>query len=373
MKLKDKILKKEEKSTLDLRALYELYGYKKYKMQKFEEYDFYLENKSFLKAENIITFTDLNGKLMALKPDVTLSIVKNTKYDQNQKVYYSENVYRTSQGKSEFKEIMQVGLEYIGDIDTYSICEVIMLAAKSLATLSVNYILDISHMGFVTGLLDSENIGYEASQKLLKYISEKNQHEILKLCKEENLSDDFSNKISALSLLYGSFEDALPKAKKLISNEKMQGAAEELETIYAMLKELGIEKNVHIDFSIINDLSYYNGIIFQGFIENIPCSILSGGRYDNLIWKFGRTDGAIGFAVYFDILSMYDTSVSDYDVDNLIIYDEGEDTLALLKEANRLIENGEITKVQKGDKGSIKCKKLYKYSEGRLLEIEKND
>lgn len=373
MKLSEKILKTEEKATLNLRALYESYGYKKYKMQKFEEYDFYLENKSFLKTENIITFTDLSGKLMALKPDVTLSIVKNTKYEQSQKVYYSENVYRTSQGTREFKEIMQVGLEYIGNIDTYETCEVIYLAAKSLELINKNYILDISHMAFVTGLLESENVGYEVSQKLLKYISEKNQHEILSLCKDEKLSDEFAKKLSVLSLLYGSFESVLPKMKDIISNDKMKEAYMEIETIYNALKQLGIEKNVHLDFSIINDLDYYNGIIFQGFIENIPCNILSGGRYDNLIWKFGRDDGAIGFALYFDILSMYDSSVSEYDVDNLIIYDENADAISLLKEVNNLTKKGEITKVQKENSGNIKYKTLYKFTDRGLLEIEKND
>lgn len=375
MNLSDKILKKEEQASLCLRNLYEQFGYKKYKMSKFEEYDFYLENKSFLKTENIITFTDLSGKLMALKPDVTLSIVKNYESDafEPQKVYYCENVYRTVQGRKEFKEIMQVGLEYIGDIDMYAICEVISLAQKSLLSLSKNYIMDISHTGFVTGLLESENLRYTAREKLLKCIGEKNAHEILKICKSENTSDEFAKNLASLASIYGSFEDAIPKAKKLIANERMENALSELEMLYTSLKAIGAQKNINLDFSIINDMDYYSSIIFQGFIENIPCSVLSGGRYDNLIQKFGKTGGAIGFAVYLDVISMYDTASNGDDIDALIVYSENADTASLLKEADLLAKTGMRVRVQKSFKSSIKYNKIYTFDERGLCEIEKND
>ena len=72
------LLKNDEKAVFALRSLYEKYGYSQFKMSKFEEYDLYVRNKDFLVSDNIITFTDTNGKLMALKPDVTLSIIKNS-------------------------------------------------------------------------------------------------------------------------------------------------------------------------------------------------------------------------------------------------------------------------------------------------------
>ena len=112
------------------------------------------ENRSFLHSEAILTFTGLDGKLLALKPDVTLSIVKNTKgsRDTAERVYYNENVYRARKGAGEYKEIMQVGLEYIGEVDAYATLEVLLLAQKSLKVISDAYILDVSHMGFVAGL-----------------------------------------------------------------------------------------------------------------------------------------------------------------------------------------------------------------------------
>ena len=98
MKQAEMLLKKEEQVIFSLRALFEQYGYRKFKMSKFEEYDFYADNRSFLNSETILTFTGLDGKLLALKPDVTLSIVKNTKGSREaaERVYYNENVYPVS-------------------------------------------------------------------------------------------------------------------------------------------------------------------------------------------------------------------------------------------------------------------------------------
>ena len=138
MKYEELNLRENEKVLFSLRALFEKYGYSQYKVSKFEEYDFYMKNKSFLVSENVLTFTDTTGKLMALKPDVTLSIVKNTDVAKGElsKVYYSENVYRTTPGSQGFKEIMQTGLECIGNVDTDAVCEVLEIAAKSLETVS---------------------------------------------------------------------------------------------------------------------------------------------------------------------------------------------------------------------------------------------
>ena len=91
----DNILRADEKYALYLRNLYQNAGYSQYKMSKFEEYDLYLENKNFLQNETVITFTSPRGQLMALKPDITLSIVKNfaESGESNKKVHYNENVY----------------------------------------------------------------------------------------------------------------------------------------------------------------------------------------------------------------------------------------------------------------------------------------
>ena len=360
MKQAEMLLKKEEQVIFSLRALFEQYGYKKFKMSKFEEYDFYADNRSFLSSETILAFTGLDGKLLALKPDVTLSIVKNTKgsRDAAERVYYNENVYRARKGAGEYKEIMQVGLEYIGEVDEYATLEVLLLAQKSLKAISDEYIMDLSHMGFVAGLMEEVNLPYAQQKAVLSCISEKNAHGIRAICLEAGLTEEMTQKLEALASLYGDLESTLEKAKSLCCNEKMEQAVAELEGILRCLKIGGNEQNVNLDFSIVNDMDYYTGIIFQGFINGVPSDILNGGRYDNLLHKMGKEADAIGFEVYLDLLERFESTEKEYDVDTLLLYEDGVDTAALAKAAQMLTDNGQSVLVQKKNTGNVKYKQL---------------
>ena len=93
------ILSNEEKISFALRSLYHKKGYTPYRMGKFEDYELYMKNKDFLPSSELISFTDTNGRLKALKPDVTLSIVRSARPGKGavQKLYYDENVYRVSE------------------------------------------------------------------------------------------------------------------------------------------------------------------------------------------------------------------------------------------------------------------------------------
>lgn len=296
------LLKNDEKAIFKLRSLYEKYGYTQYKMSKFEEYDLYVRNKDFLVSDNVITFTDTNGKLMALKPDVTLSIIKNTKDLKNgvKKVYYNENVYRVSKGSQSFKEIMQVGLECMGSIDMDCICEVISLAGESLKSISENYVIDISHMGIVSEIIDKTGAKEEIKSDILKCIGEKNVHTLEEIAQRENI--DITD-LKKLISIYGEPKQVIEELKKLEVN-----GISELISVTEKLKDY----NIKIDFSVINDMSYYNGFVFKGFINGISSGILSGGQYDKLMSKMNKKSGAIGFAVYLDMLQRLSDEESEH-------------------------------------------------------------
>ncbi len=352
------ILGLEERVSYDLMALYESYGYKKYKMSKFEEYDLYLENKNFLKSENVIAFNDPTGKLMALKPDVTLSIAKNTdENEKSRKLFYSEHVYRVSGNMHEFKEIPQIGLEFIGCVDTYSLTEVLMLAKRSLCAISESFVLDISHMGLVIGLLDETGLPYDVREEISACIGTKNTPEIEKICKRYGVNALLYEKLCTLASLYGSVEKVLPKAKALVVNDTTAAAVNELSEICEVLKASGEQKNINIDFSVVSDMNYYNGITFRGYIENVPGSILSGGRYDNLLRRMGKNAGAVGFAVYLDLLSYLDKNNNDYDVDVLLVYDKKTPASDVLSVANQLISEGKTVRVSPTEDINIKYKR----------------
>lgn len=353
MEFKKEILNEEEAVAFSLRELYHAYGYKPYKMSKFEPYDLYVQNRSFLVGSNILTFTDTNGRLMALKPDVTLSIIKNYK-DGQQKVYYNENVYREGSSSHEFTEIMQAGLECIGTVDLYAQHEVLTLAAESLRRISPDYMLDIASVGILSGLLSATGTDGPAKKSLLEYMRGKNAHNIRALCQERGIPEPIGRAWAELAALYGPACELLPKLRSLCVNEEMRTACAELEPLCQALEAGGVRLN--LDFSIISDLSYYNGLVFKGYVPGIHAGILSGGQYDNLVQKMGKKAAAIGFAVYLDLLQQLPGPEDAYDADVLLSYGPQVPAAHVIDEAARLRAQGLTVKVQPGPdpKGSYK-------------------
>ncbi len=312
----------EEKAVAALRELYRRYGYRHYKMSKFEEYDLYSRNKEFLISDNVITFTDTNGKLMALKPDVTLSIIKNGQdSDGIQKVYYDEHVYRVAEGTRAFKELKQVGLECVGTLDAYTTYEVLMLAAGSLAALSDEWVLDISHLNVVFALLEEFGLSAEETRHALSLIGEKNRHELAALCASAAVPSEKAAVLAELVGLYGPPAAVFPRLQELLKDTAAAPFAEELRSVTDALARHGFGEKIHIDFSVVNDGNYYNGFVFKGFINGIASAVLSGGQYDRLMQKMGRRAGAIGFALYLDLLSELPAPTAPYDADTVLLYD----------------------------------------------------
>lgn len=368
------VFRKDEQAIFALRTLYRNYGYRQYKVSKFEEYDFYARNKSFLVNDSVLTFTDTNGKLMALKPDVTLSIIKNSKDGEPalQKLYYNENVYRPSDAYGGFKEIMQAGLECIGDIDFYAVSEVMMLAAQSLATISERWILDISHLGFLSALLDEITTSLDTQDEILRCIGERNTHELRTVCTTAQISEADCARIQALAQLHGPFGESLAALKRISSNPQTDAACEELSQLYTMMEGYGVAQNMMLDFSIINDMRYYNGVTFQGFVDGIPSSILSGGRYGRLMKKMGKRNEAIGFAVYLDQLARVQRT-AEYDVDVLILYDETSDAMQVQQAVQQLIQTGKRVRAERQKSDTITYRQLMQLRNGGLEILETND
>ena len=297
------ILTRDEKAIFTLRALYNKYGYSKYKMSKFEEYDLYVKNKDFLPSENIITFTDTDGRLLALKPDVTLSIIKNSRItDGIVKAQYNENVYRISKGTNSFKEFMQVGLECLGDFGNKELTEVILLAAKSLDLISESNVLEISHLDITCGVLNYAGVSDEGKTKILDCLGKKNVSGIEAVCNSESIPPEKTELVKKLVSVYGSPDNVLPMLDIFRVNEETTAAVEQLEYIFSVLKENGISKKLCIDFSLVGDMKYYNGIALKGFVDGIPSGILFGGQYDNMMLKMKKNARGVGFAVYLDEL-----------------------------------------------------------------------
>ena len=140
----------------------------------------------------------------------------------------------------------------------------------------------------------------------------------------------------------------------------------------SVLSALSSEKNLSIDFSVVGDINYYNGFVFKGFVEGIPTSLLSGGQYDMLMRKMGRSSEAIGFAVYLDMIEQYIRKPEKYDVDVVLLYDGTSSLSQIGEEVQRLTEGGESVLSASVLPLQVKYRKLLKMQNGRVDIVETN-
>ena len=351
-------LRADERISIELRELYQQYGYLPYKVNRFEEYDLYMRNKRFLMSENVIAFSDMDGKLMAMKPDVTLSIIKNTRDSADTtKVSYAERVYRVPRGEKGFKEIMQTGLEAIGRVDAYAMGEVLILAAKSLEMISTDYALDVADLGIVSGILRKTDLSDAQRAQLLLLISDKNLHGLKAQCDELGVDAGVKELLCSLVTVYGPFAEILPIYEQMDLPESCTQALRDLRSVLDMMNACGV-KNINLDFSVVSDMSYYNGLVFSGFVCGIPQSVLSGGRYDYLMSRMGRKNQAMGFAVYLDQLERLLGRRRAYDVDLLITYDESTAPADALLAAQQAAARGLSVRVQRAGETGIRAREV---------------
>ena len=298
MNVDEKLLSSSEKIALTLRALFAARGFTPYKMSKFEEYDLYAKNKDFLVSDNVITFTDRDGKLMALRPDVTLSIIKNSSDEPQitKKIFYNENVYRVSKSAGTFREIMQAGVECFGKVGEKEVIDTIDLAAESLNAISEDFVLTLSDLDILEEAIKSSGVSPDKEGALYSAVADKNLADIEAL---SNGNGEILKKLVRLSL---NAKEAIAALDELFGSECV--SYNKFKAIINKLSEGKFADKIRVDFSITDDSAYYNGIVFKGFLQNAPSAVLTGGRYDKMMKRMKRLSSAIGFAVYTDELEL---------------------------------------------------------------------
>lgn len=377
MELAIENFRRDEQVSLKLRGLFERRGFKRVRVNKFEDYALYVENKNFLQSESIITFMDLNGKLLALKPDVTLSVVRGVAKNELpalEKLYYVDEVYRLSRENREYKVRSQIGVEMIGRLDNFSNIEAVDLALSSLAVIGESFVLDVSHLGFVSGLLDHMELSHTARGRILSAIHAKSLHDIAAALEIDGVDDDRRSLVLSLCGLHGSFSEVLPKAKGLIACDQMAQAYAELERVSDTLTKNPFASRMNLDFSVVNDLDYYNGLIFLGYVEGLPKEVLTGGRYDNLMRKMGKKSGAVGFAVSLDEINAHFPRKRRCDFDILVTYGKSCDYAELLSKAKGLEARGKSVRLESEDSelsaAGFTWEKHLRFNSGTLSEVE---
>ena len=367
------ILRSEERIVLSLRSLYGRYGYSRYKMGKFEEYDFYAHNKDFLGGEAVLTFTDMNGRLMALKPDITLSVIRHIRDVPGvvNKVFYEERVYRVPRRAQAFREIMQLGLECVGAVDDYCVWEVLMLAAESLSSIGRNCVLDVSHLDILSAAVDALELPEEAREEVMRCVEGRSLQGLADICAGAGADPERTEALIRLISAYGRPDEVLPLLRDLPGLPA--GEIARLERLVDALRGTAAEDMLRIDFSLVSNLEYYNGIVFRGFVEGAPTRVLSGGQYDRLMRRMGRSSRGIGFAVYLDALERLGGAAPEFDVDDVLLCGEGDALADLCAAVRELTDQGRSVSVQGALPQGVKFRRLLRLSGGRVKAVEEHE
>jgi ATP phosphoribosyltransferase regulatory subunit len=211
-------------------------------------------------------------------------------------------------------------------------------------------------MGFISALLKYYSISESTKGEVLECLGKKDGEGIYSACIADGVSAEGAAKVASLASFHGSYGELAA----LSVNEETDAIIAELAVVTHTLSSPA----VHIDFSIVNDMSYYNGIVFQGFVDGMPRNVLSGGRYGNLLSKMGKNMSACGFALYLDLIELYGSAGEHFDADIVIVYSSAGDAEkidAIERAADFYRENGFRVVVAK--KGSVlpKAKKTIEF------------
>jgi len=296
--------------TEKLAEVYRGIGFREIKTPALEYYDVFDTHSRFIKQENMYKLTDNNGRLLVLRPDNTMPIAriaatKLKNAPMPQKLYYNQSIYRiNSDYTGRRNEVMQSGIEIIGESGTDGDFSCITTAFKSLGALKTGFKLEIGHVGFYNALIKETGLDEDENRTIRKYVDAKNSVQLSGYAGERRLA-----KILRLPSLYGGSEVLEEAARLAEGNEEAMETLRYLSELYDKLCKAGYSENLLIDLGMVHSIDYYTGIVFRGYIDGAGGAVLSGGRYDRLLNDFGADLPAVGFAI--DVSTAAETKKAD--------------------------------------------------------------
>lgn len=286
------------------REIFKSWGYLEVMTPTFEFYDV-LSTGGYSNADTLLyRFFDRDGEILVLRPDVTTPIAriaatKLTSWERPLRLCYIQNIFRyedTQVGRQ--REFYQAGAELIGSKEPDADAEIIAMAAKMFADIGLkNFYIDIGQVGFFNGILEELDITESCQRKLRMLLYSKDFVGLKEFAEETAMDNQTRTLLLELRRLRGDFEGVIPHARALAKHERSHAALDNLSDIHAVLKMYGVADRVFLDLSMVKDLSYYTGMIMEGYISNSGYMLCTGGRYDNLLGEFGGTEPATGFAM----------------------------------------------------------------------------
>ncbi len=341
-------LKKQVRQQLEKEM--ESWGYQMVATPTLEYYDT-VGVASAILEQQLFKLLDQQGNTLVLRPDMTAPIARLVASSLKGKAYplrlsYASSVYRAQQregGKP--AEFEQLGVELIGDGTVSADGEVIALMIASLKRAGLEHFkVAIGHIGYVNALLLEIVGNEERADKLRRFLYDKNYVGFREHVKSLPLSSIDQSRLLDLLKLRGD-KETLKSARELISTKEGEVALNELEELWTVLENYGIEQHIRLDLNLVLHMSYYTGTVFEGYSNRLGVPLCSGGRYDQLLGKFERPGQATGFAVRLDLLLESLGKTAELKEQTCIIFSKERREEAVY-EAARLRERGQIVVLQ---------------------------
>ncbi|MCD7892024.1 MAG: ATP phosphoribosyltransferase regulatory subunit [Ruminococcus sp.] len=344
--LEECIIRRNIESSL--RSIFKSGGYNEMITPGLEFYDVFNLNSRYFPQENLYKLTDSKGRLLVLRPDSTMPIVRVVATRLKDallplKLCYNQTVYRTEPAlKGRSDEIAQAGIELIGSQLKIADLEVISTAVSALKSFGMKFSLELGHIGIFKELVSRLEISDAQKEKIRQLIEAKNFPAL------NDLLDTLGNSLvtNALKVLPGLFGgiEVFDKAQQLMPDEKIKAILDELKAIYCDASEIcGDDGEITVDLGLVNKTDYYTGIIIKGYLQGHGREVISGGRYDKLISEFGYDVPAVGFAVNIDAVAKV-IAKSGVPVEmpcaDVIIFAEARSEVSAIKKAQELRSEG---------------------------------
>lgn len=284
------------------------FGYQNIQTPTFEFFDVFSREIGTTPSKELYKFFDKEGNTLVLRPDFTPSIARcAAKYFMDETIplrfcYAGNNFINTNNLQGKLKETTQMGAELIGDASPEADAEMIAMLVEALLNAGLKeFQVSVGQIDYFKGLCANAGLDEETQHALREFISNRNDFGAQELLLGKNISAQSIEALLHVNSLFGSY-DILDKALEYADNPRSQKAIERLKQVYKLLQIYGVDEYISFDLAMVSKYNYYTGVIFSAYTYQAGSAIAKGGRYDNLLEKFGKPAPATGFVVTIDDL-----------------------------------------------------------------------
>lgn len=289
-----------------LHSLIAGYGYEDIQTPTFEFFDVFSREIGTTPSKELYKFFDKEGNTLVLRPDFTPSMARcAAKYFMEERrpirFSYKGNTFtNTSNLQGKLKEVTQMGAEFINDASVEADGEIIAMVVEALKTAGLQeFQVSIGQVEYFKGLCQEAGLDEETELDLRACISGKNFFAAQELLSERQVAQPYRETLLKVADLFNSM-NSLSDARKLVHNDRSLAAIDRLEKLDEVLQLYGVQDYVSYDLGMLSKYNYYTGMIFKAYTYGVGNAIITGGRYNTLLGRFGKDAPAVGFAIVID-------------------------------------------------------------------------